>query len=111
MSLGNTNTRKTLSYLKQIQSFAEISSLRIITTDVISNEGAYVDVSFSFGKDVFNCSLKRRDKVKTFPQKTSEKRRSKDDALFDSYLMSDVLMATERLQPDGMTPKIGAWGK
>ena len=83
---------------KQISQFTEDSSLRSITVGLISNEGINVVVLFIFGKDISKYSLKLKDKIKSLPSQTSVTLGSNSDASVDSYLLPNVLMATQRLQ-------------
>ena len=68
--------------------FAEDNnSIRSIATNIIANE-----VENMKAKDVFKYSLKRSEKVKSLPTKTSVKLSSKDEATFVSYLLIQKLV-------------------
>ena len=74
--------------LKQVSAFAkDTSSIGNIVTRVIANE-----VDKMERKDVCNDSLKRSEKVKTLPTKTSVKFGSKGEATFVSDLLFQGLV-------------------
>ena len=74
--------------LKQVSAFAkDTSSIGNIVTRVITNE-----VDKMERKDICNDSLKRSEKVKTLPTKTSVKFGSKGEATFLSDLLFQGLV-------------------
>ena len=82
-SRDNDDIRKALWYLKQVSPFAEdSSSIRSTATRVIANEVQKIEKNV-----VCNYGLKRSQKFKTLPTKTSIKLRSKDEAIFISDLL------------------------
>ena len=101
---GHDNIRKSLSDLKQISSFIEDGLLRKNTTGVISNKCINTDVFFAFGKDIFKYKLKRSDKAKTLPSKTSVELSFRGDATIDSFLLPGVLMAPRNSNHKGLHP-------
>ena len=83
ISLDNDAFRKILWHLKPVSAFAEgSSSIGNIATSVIANEVEKME-----RKNVCNDSLKRSEKVKTLPTKTSVKLSSKCEATFVSDLL------------------------
>ena len=78
ISRDNDNIRKVLWHLKQVSPFAEgNSSIGSISASVIADEVEKME-----RKDVCKYSLKRSEKVKTLPTKTSVKLSSKSEAHF-----------------------------
>ena len=74
------DTKKVLSFLRQISLFESATGLKNIATGVVADNDVNVDNLISIGKrkvcemevkDVYKCVLKRRDKVKTMSSKTS----------------------------------------
>ena len=81
ISRDNDNIRKVLWHLKQVSPFTEgNSSIGSISASVIADEVEKME-----RKDVCKYSLKRSEKVKTLPTKTSVKLSSKSEATFISY--------------------------
>ena len=80
ISQDNNNIRKVLWHLKQVSPFAEgNSSIGSISASVIADEVEKME-----RKDVCKYSLKRSEKVKTLPTKTSVRLSSKSEATFVS---------------------------
>ena len=73
--------------VKQVSPFAEDnSSIGTIATSVVANEVEKME-----RKDVCKCSLKRSEKVKTLPTKTSVKVSSKDETFFSDLLLQRLV--------------------
>ena len=91
ISKDNDDIKKALWYLKQISPFAEDNSfIGSIATSAIADEVEKME-----RKDVCKYSLKRSEKVKTLPTKTSVKHSSKGEATFVSDLLFHRLIFLE----------------
>ena len=83
ISPDKDDIRKVLWYLKQVSLFGKDNSLvGSIATSIIANE-----VEKMKGKNIFKYSLKRNEKAKPLPMKTSLKISSKGGATFVSDLL------------------------
>ena len=80
ISRDNDNIREVLWHLKQVSPFTEgNSSIGSISASVIADEVEKME-----RKELCKYSLKRSEKVKTLPTKTSVKLSSKSEATFVS---------------------------
>ena len=89
------DTKKVLSFLRQISPFESATGLKNIATGVVADNDVNVDNLISIGKrivcemevkDVYKCVLKRRDKVKTRSSETSMSLQDKEKCI-DSHLL------------------------